>query len=50
MQGSSPVLLLHTGSYMSLITGCMDSVEWNGGLECNKLDTSDWFNLYIDHL
>ena len=33
MQGSSPVLLLYAGSYTSLITGCLDSVEWNGGLD-----------------
>ena len=26
--------------------GCLDSVEWNGGMEWNgnKLDTSDWFS------
>ena len=38
--------------------GCLDSVEWNGGMEWNgnKLDTSDWFSppyrppLNKDHL
>ena len=36
------------------IVGRLDSVEWNGlewwnGMR-NKLDTSDWFHLNIDHL